>query len=92
MKSAQKTPKQLERHFKGMANHWRISLLLAIAKNEKLTVEGLADLLQGNIKTISQHTRSLVHSGLLNKTYVGRTVTHALSPYGKRIVTFIQNF
>ena len=62
-----KTPKQLERYFKGAANHRRIAILLAVEKNNGITVEEIADGLEANIKTISQHTRSLVQAGLLNK-------------------------
>ena len=83
-----KTPKQLERYFKGAANHWRIAILFSVAKNEGITLDGLVQELRGNFKTISQHTRSLVHAGLLNKKYHGRTVEHILSPYGRLIVAF----
>jgi hypothetical protein len=34
-----KTPKQLERHFKGIANHWRIAILLLIDKKEGISVD-----------------------------------------------------
>ncbi len=87
-----KTPKQLERYFKGAANHWRIAILLLVEKNEGITVDGIAERLKGNFKTISQHTRSLVRAGLLNKKYIGRNVTHSLSPYGKRFVKFLKTF
>lgn len=87
-----KTPKQLERYFKGAANHWRIAILLTVEKNEGITVEEIANELGGNFKTISQHTRSLVHAGLLNKKYRGRQVTHALSPYGKSFSKFTKTF
>ncbi len=87
-----KTSKQLERYFKGAANHWRISILLLVDKQEGVTVEGIADNLNGNLKTISQHTRSLVHAGLLNKKYKGNRVNHTLSPYGKMFLRFIKLF
>lgn len=87
-----KTPKQLERHFKGAANHWRIAILLAVEKNNEITVEGVADYLESNIKSMSQHTKSLVHAGLLNKKYRGRHVIHSLSPYGKLFIKFIRTF
>ena len=87
-----KTPKQLERYFKGAANHRRISILLAVEANVGITVEGIADTLDVNFKTISQHTRSLVHAGLLNKKYLGRQVTHSLSPYGGLFFKFIKTF
>jgi len=87
-----KTPKQLERHFKGIANHWRIAILLLVAKEEGISVDQITQELNGNFKTISQHTRYLVQAGLLRKEYRGRQVVHFLSPYGKTIVNFIKSF
>ncbi|MBU6390450.1 ArsR family transcriptional regulator [Patescibacteria group bacterium] len=87
-----KTAKQLERHFKGAANHWRIAILLIVAKNEGINVEEITNMLDANLKTVSQHTRTLVHAGLLNKKYLGRTVVHSLSPYGTAFVQFIKSF
>ena len=87
-----KTPKQLERYFKGAANHRRIAILLTVEGNDGITVEGIADKLDTNFKTISQHTRSLVHAGLLNKEYRGRQVIHSLSPYGKFFLRFMRTF
>jgi DNA-binding transcriptional ArsR family regulator len=85
-----KTPKQLERYFKGAANHRRIAILRTVEKSAGITVEMLADALGANIKTISQHTRSLVQAGLLNKQYRGRQVAHFLSPYGKSFLNFMK--
>ncbi|KKW16502.1 MAG: hypothetical protein UY56_C0015G0013 [Parcubacteria group bacterium GW2011_GWA1_50_14] len=87
-----KTPKQLERYFKGAANHWRIAILLTVEKNDGIAVLGITDALQANFKTISQHTRSLMHAGLLNKKYHGRQVAHSLSPYGKSFLRFMKTF
>ena len=87
-----KTPKQLERYFKGAANHRRIAILLTVEKNEGIAVDGIAHALEANFKTISQHTRSLVHAGLLNKAYRGREVEHSLSPYGKSFLRFMKTF
>ncbi len=87
-----KTPKQLERYFKGAANHRRIAILFAVEKNDGITVEGIADELETNFKTTSQHTRSLVQAGLLNKKYQGRQVAHSLSPYGKAFSRFMKTF
>ena len=87
-----KTPKQLERYFKGAANHRRIAILVAVEKNKGIAVAELADTLGANLKTISQHTRSLVHAGLLNKKYRGRQVIHYLSPYGKSFLRFMKTF
>ena len=87
-----KTPKQLERYFKGAANHRRIAILFTVEKNDGITVEDIAKELAANFKTISQHSRALVHAGLLNKTYRGRQVMHSLSPYGKFFLKFMRTF
>lgn len=87
-----KTSKQMERHLKGVANHWRISILLLISKEKDLSVENISSALDGNIKTISDHIMKLLHSGLINKKYKGRSVIHSLSPYGKRFVKFLIEF
>lgn len=87
-----KTAKQLERHFKGIANHRRIDILKLIAENEGISLENIADSLECNIKTISEHTRKLVQAGLVNKKYQGRVVAHFLSPYGRTFYKFITTF
>ena len=87
-----KTPKQLERYFKGAANHWRIAILAIVEKNDGIALEEIANKLQANFKTVSQHTHSLVRAGLLNKKYKGRQVTHTLSPYGKSFLSFMKTF
>lgn len=89
---AARTGKQLERYFKGAANHRRIEILLLVAKEKGITLEGIADALDCNFKTASEHTRRLVAAGLLNKEYQGRNVAHAVSPYGKRFASFITTF
>ena len=87
-----KTTKQLERHFKGVANHYRIAILGLVARKKELTLEEIVELLDANVKTISEHTRKLVHAGLLNKRYRGRMVIHTLSPYGEISYKFIVTF
>jgi len=89
---AMKSSKQLERYFKGAANHHRLDILFLVVKNEGITLEEIAKRLNCNIKTVSEHTRRLVHAGLLNKKYKGRSVTHFLSPYGKMFVDFATTF
>ncbi len=87
-----KTSEQLERYFKGAANHRRLSILRLVDKSNNVTLEGIAEELDCNIKTISEHTRRLVQAGLLDKKYHGREVLHSLSPYGKRFVNFLKTF
>ncbi len=87
-----KTVKQLERHFKGLANHHRLNILLLVSQNPGITVDGIAGKLNCNFKTISEHTKKLVQAGLLNKKYRGASVAHSLSPYGEKFFNFIKNF
>ena len=87
-----KTAKQLERHLKGIANHRRIEILRLVGKIDGITLEDIAEKLSCNIKTISEHARRLVQAGLVNKKYIGRSVAHSLSPYGRRVAKFIDEF
>lgn len=87
-----KKPKELERLFKGAANHRRIAILMTVDQNEGIVLEELAAELGANLKTVSQHTCSLVHAGLLHKKYHARQVTHFLSPYGKAFLKFMGSF
>lgn len=87
-----KTAKQMERHLKGMANHYRIEILLLIAEREGITLEDIVKTLGANEKTLGEHTRRLYVAGLINKKYRGKFVEHALSPYGKTFVRFLQSF
>ncbi len=89
MKGNTKTAKQLERHLKGVANHRRIEILWLIAERQGISLDGIADALECNIKTIAEHTRKLAHAGLVDKKYRGRVVEHTLSPYGKIFYKFL---
>lgn len=82
----------MERHLKGMANHYRIEILLLVAKREGITLEEIVGSLRANQKTIGEHTRRLYTAGLLNKKYRGKFVEHSLSPYGKTFVRFLESF
>ncbi len=87
-----KTAKQMERHLKGMANHYRIEILMLIAEREKVTLEDIVKIIDANEKTIGEHPRRLFQAGLINKKYRGRFVEHSLSPYGKTFVSFLKSF
>jgi hypothetical protein len=82
----------MERHLKGMANHYRIEILLLIAEQEGVTLEGIIDTIGANWHTIGEHTRILYLAGLINKKYRGRYVAHFLSPYGRAFVSFLKVF
>jgi len=87
-----KTAKQMERHLKGISNHYRIDILLLIAGNSDITLEGIIEKIKANEKTIAEHTRRLYLAGLINKRYRGKYVEHSLSPYGKTFVQFLKSF
>lgn len=92
IKKRQKTPKQMERHLKGVASHRRIKILFLIAEEDGIALDGICEAIKGNTKTVSEHTKKLVQSGLVNKTRRGREVSHSLSPYGKRFLKFLKTF
>lgn len=82
----------MERHLKGMANHYRIEILLLVSGRQSITLEDIVAQLKANEKTIGEHTRRLYLAGLLNKKYRGKFVEHTLSPYGKMFVRFLKSF
>ncbi len=82
----------MERHLKGMANHYRIEILLLVAGREVITLEDIVEALGANEKTLGEHTRRLYQAGLINKKYRGKFVEHTLSPYGRTFVSFLKSF
>ncbi len=84
--------RKLERVFKGAANHWRIEILIMIQRNPQITLHDIAAKLQANFKTISEHNKKLVAAGLVQKKYLGREVTHRLSPYGEKVCQILKTF
>jgi len=87
-----KTAKQMERHLKGMSNHYRIEILLLIAESGGITLENIVKAIGANEKTLGEHTRRLYQAGLINKKYRGKFVEHTLSPYGKAFSRFLKTF
>ena len=87
-----KTAKQMERHLKGVSNHYRIEILFLVAASEGITLEDIVETIGANEKTLGEHTRRLYLAGLINKKYRGKFVEHSLSPYGKTFVSFLRSF
>ena len=87
-----KTAKQMERHLKGIANHYRIEILLLITDKPGLTLDEIVKTIGANEKTLAEHTRRLHVAGLINKNYRGHFVEHTLSPYGRTFVRFLSAF
>ncbi len=82
----------MERHLKGVANHYRIQILLLIEERQSITLEQIVGALKANEKTLGEHTRRLGIAGLIDKRYRGRSVEHTLSLYGKMFVRFLKSF
>ena len=94
-KKIEKTPKtamQMERHLKGIANHWRIEILLLVSERGGITLDGIVQSVQGSYPTIAEHVSRLVRAGLVEKKYKGRNVAHNLTSYGKKFVSFLITF
>ena len=87
-----KGPRKLERHFKGVANHRRIQILLLVAQKPGITLIDIAEEVHANMKTIAEHVRCLALAGLLEKNHAANTVEHKLTPYGKKFHAFIKEF
>jgi predicted transcriptional regulator len=84
-----KTGKDLEKYFKGLANHRRIDILIFVAKNPRVTVEYIAEALGCNFQTIAVHLQKLTRSDFIEKKYRGRAVQHTISDRGKKYLSFI---
>lgn len=82
----------MERHLKGISNHYRIVILLLIAGSSGITLEGIIEKIKANEKTIGEHTRRLYIAGLITKKFQGKYVEHSLSPYGRTFVRFLKLF
>jgi len=82
----------MERHLKGVANHYRIEILFLVAERTGITLADIIEALGANEKTIGEHTRRLLQAGLIDKKYRGKFVEHTLSPYGKTFISFLKSF
>ena len=85
-----KNYRQLERHMKGMANHRRLEVSFLLEKSPELSVSEIAEALEVNFKTISEHVRRLALAGIVMKRNDGNAVRHALTPLGKSILKFLR--
>ncbi len=85
---------EIENIFKGLANHYRIKILVCVYNDPGITLDQITELTQGQFKTISAHVKRLVLSGLVLKKYKGKFVQHYPTQLGKimiRVVKDIQN-
>jgi DNA-binding transcriptional ArsR family regulator len=83
-----KTYRQLERIIKGFANHRRIEIISLLEKEPELSVSEIAEKINSNFKTISEHLRKLTISGIIIKGSDGLSIRHKLTDRGKSILKF----
>lgn len=84
-----KNGRELEKYFKGVANHRRIDILNLVSQVPNITVEKIAENLDCDFQVVAVHAQKLSRVGLIDKKYIGRSVGHTVSPYGKKFLTFI---
>lgn len=82
--------RSLERVVKGFSNHRRIEILDLLTRTPELSVIEIAEKLDVNFKTISEHIRRLAQSGLVMKRSEGTSVRHKLTPRATLILKFLR--
>ena len=83
-------PRHLERVVKGFSNHRRIEILQLLNKQPELALFEIAEALNINFKTASEHIRRLAIAGLVMKRHEGAAVRHAVSPVGHIVLNFLR--
>ena len=82
---------EIENIFKGLANHYRIKILVFVYRDPGITLDQITELVKGQFKTISSHVKRLVLSGLVSKKYKGKFVQHYPTQLGKDLVKVIKD-
>ena len=74
--------RKLERIVKGFSNHRRIQILKTLKKEPELSVFDIAERLNVNFRTASEHIRKMAIAGLVMKRSDGVSVRHKLTDRG----------
>ena len=81
---------QLERIVKGFANHRRIEILETLKSKPELSLVGIAEILNINFRTASDHIRKLAVAGLVLKRSDGLNVRHKITNKGLLVLKFLK--
>lgn len=81
--------RELERIVRGFSNHRRIQILVMLKKIPELSVDEIADGLDINFRTASEHIRRLAAAGLVIKRNEGNSVRHKITPRAEFILIFL---
>ena len=90
MEKRLKSYRELERLVRGFSNHRRIQILELLKKTPELSVDEIADELNINFKTASEHIRRLALAGLVLKRNEGNNVRHKLTKRAESILKFLR--
>lgn len=89
-KENKQTFSKLEKIVKGFSNHWRIGILMLLAREPELSVVEIVGKLNMNYKTASEHIRRMALAGLIAKRYDNANVRHKLTSRGESILKFLR--
>jgi predicted transcriptional regulator len=84
-----KTFREFERVVRGFSSHRRIQILFILKKTPELSVDEVADELDINFRTASEHIRRLAISGLVIKRNAGNSVRHKITKRAESILKFL---
>lgn len=84
-----KTSRELERLVRGFSNHRRIQIVQMLKKTPEMSVEEVADELDINFRTASEHLRRLAVAGLVMKRNDNTSVRHRLTSRGETVLLFL---
>ena len=79
---------RIEKIVRGFSNHRRIQMMDLLLKSPELSVVEIADTLEINFKTASQHITRLAVAGIVMKRSDGPSIRHKLTPRGEKILKF----
>lgn len=74
---------------KGVANHFRIEILALLKDHPERSLSGIAEELENDYKTVSEHVRKMAHAGLVTKRHDGLAVLHKLTKLGEHVLKFL---
>ena len=80
---------QLEKLFKGVANHRRIQILQLLQNEPSLSLWRIRERVPMGRQTVCEHVRRLATAKLVDKKYKGREVEHTIAPLGQRVLSLL---
>jgi DNA-binding transcriptional ArsR family regulator len=82
--------RDIERIMKGVANHFRVEILVFLDNFPDKSLCEISEALKSDFRNISEHTRKMAQAGLVHKRHDGVTVHHRLTSLGKCVLSFLK--